>query len=432
MLRLAVLAAAGSPLMTACGEGDDAARRPGPRTTIGLVSSSSARSTGVPEAIPEVLRALSGFAGDLYGRLASGQQNLVFSPYSAAVALAMTLPGANGRTATEIRQVLGVTDDARFHGGLNALTRHVEGLAGPQERADGSTARVALDAANQLFGQDGVGWEPDFLDALAREYGAGLRTVDYQQAHEQARTLINAWVADRTHDRIPQLVPAGALDALTRLVLVNALYLKAPWEVPFEKSLTALMPFHRPDGSKVEVETMVQPTLAGAVTRGDGWSAGRLPYAGGALAMTLVLPDPGRLGEVERSIAAGGLPALIAEGRPALLDLRLPRWTFRTQAPLKSVLQHLGMRAAFQPREADFRSMTTEDLDLSVSDVLHEGFVAVDEDGTEAAAATAVVIRTTSAPVAEPFHVDRPFVFVIHDVERGAPLFLGKVSDPRG
>ena len=429
VLRLAVLAAIASPLAAACGDGGGN-RKTGTTTEMKLVKSDLRRSAGEPDAIPEVVAGLHGLAGGLYGSLAAEQGNLALSPYSVAVALGMTLPGAGGRTAAEMRDVLGVTSDARFHDGLNALTAYIEGLAGPQDRTDGSKAELGLDAANQLYGQEGVGWERDFLDLLAREYGAGLRIVDYQSAHEQARVLINDWVAGRTHDRIPELIPAGVLDGLTRLVLVNALYLKAPWEVPFEKSLTESAPFHRPDGSSINVDTMVQPLLTTTTARGDGWQAARLPYAGRTLAMTLLLPDPGRMREVERWLTSGGLADVLSAGEPAMLELRLPKWTFRTQAPLNGVLQELGMRTAFEPHEADFRPMTREDLDLYVSAVLHECFVAVDEEGTEAAAATAVVMRETSAPVTEPFHVDRPFLFVIHDVEHGTPLFLGRVDDP--
>jgi serpin B len=170
--------------------------------------------------------------------------------------------------------------------------------------------------------------------------------------------------------------------------------------------------------------------LATTMTRGDGWRAARVPYAGGALAMTLVLPDAHRMGEVELSLTSGGLTGVLSVGDRAMLDLRLPRWTFRTQPPLNGALQRLGMRTAFDPHQADFRPMTEEDLALYVTAVLHEGFIAVDEDGTEAAAATAVGMREASAPVTEPFHVDRPFLFVIHDVKHGTPLFLGRVDDP--
>jgi serpin B len=146
--------------------------------------------------------------------------------------------------------------------------------------------------------------------------------------------------------------------------------------------------------------------------------------------MTLVLPDQGRMSEVERVLTSGGIAEMLSAGQRAMLDLRLPRWTFRTQARLKDVLQQLGMPTAFDSHRADFRPMTEQDLDLYLAAVVHEGFVAVDEEGTEAAASTAVVMNETSAPITEPFHVDRPFLFAIHDIDHGAPLFLGRVDDP--
>lgn len=409
------------------GDGD---RVSGTPTGPGPVRSEAVRSAGEPDAIPEVVAAVHSLAGGLYGRLAEQPGNVVLSPYSVAVALGMTLAGAGGRTAAEVRDVLGVTAEARFHSGLNVLTAHVGALAGPRVRADGSRAELVLAGVSQLYGQHGVGWERDFLDLLAREYGAGLRTVDYRHAHEIARMLINEEVAGRTHDRIPELVPVDVLDHLTRLVLVSALHLEAPWETPFEKSMSEPMPFHRSDGSHVDVVGMVQPVLSTSAARGDGWRAARLPYAGRSLAMTLVLPDPGRMRDVERLVSSGGLADVLSAGRPAVLDLRLPRWTFRTRAPLKGSLMELGMRNAFDPRAAEFHPMTEERLDLHVSAVLHEAFIAVDEDGTEAAAATAVTVSTVSAPLTESFHVDRPFLFVVHDVDHGTPLFLGRVDDP--
>ena len=245
VLRSVALTAVASPLLAGCGE--RAGGVPGAVAVpeVDLVASDLGRSAGAPDAVGEVVAALQSLAGGLYGSLAAEPGNLVLSPYSVAVALAMTLPGAGGRTASEMRDVLGVTEDARFHGGLNALSAHVDSLAGPVERADGSTAELALAGANQLYGQHDVGWEEEFLDLLAAEYGAGLRSVDLGGDPEQARVLINDWVAGRTQDRVPELVPAGVIDADTCLVLVNALYLKAPWETPFDKVLTGPAPFHR-------------------------------------------------------------------------------------------------------------------------------------------------------------------------------------------
>jgi len=428
-IRLAVLAALAQPLLAACGKDDNGPGGPDVSDLDGLelVSSDIERAAGDPAAIPDVVAAMHRFAGGVYGALPA-DDNLVLSPYSIAVALGMTLTGAGGRTAAEMREVLGA--DVRFHGGLNALTSYVEGLAGRQERADGSKADIALATANQLFGHRDVGWEHAFLDLLAEQYGAGMRTVDFATAFEDARALINTWVETQTNDRIQDLIPEGVLDAMTRLVLVNAIYLKAPWEVPFEKQMTAPGRFHLADGSNVEVDMMSGPEIGGRLTAGDGWQAARLAYAGNGLAMTLVLPDEGRLADVEAFVAGGHLPDVLAAGRPTKLDVRLPKWSYRTSAALGDVLKELGMPTAFDPATADFSAMTDEDLDLYISAVLHQGFIAVDEEGTEAAAATAVVVSQTSASLTEPFHVDRPFLYVIHDVEHGTPLFLGRVLDP--
>lgn len=391
---------------------------------VELLSSDTDRAVGDPRAIPDVVAAMHAFAGDLYGALPTGG-NLVVSPYSVVAALGMVLTGAAGRTASEMRDVLGAGDG--FHAGLNALTAHVESLAGRVERG-GERQEIVLDSANQLFGHKGVGWERRFLDLLAREYGASMRTVDFERATEQARLLINEWVAGRTHDKIVDLIAPGVLDATTRLVLVNAIYLKAPWADPFDASLTRQGVFRLAGGGTTDVP-MMSGSPYGALVRGEGWQAARIPYAGGRLAMTVVLPDGGDVTDVERQVAGGALPRMLEGGRPTALDLRLPRWTFRSQAGLAGILAGLGMPRAFTPG-ADFSPMTEEDLELSVSEVVHQGYVAVDEQGTEAAAATAAVLRVTSMPVTQPFHVDRPFLFAIHDVDHGTPLFLGRVTDP--
>lgn len=436
-LRLGLLALAltsGAGGLAACAADDEPGVQPAPDADpdgIELVSSDVKRAAGDTSLVPDVVAALRLFAGDLYRELAAEPGNLVLSPYSVAIALGMTLVGATGRTATEMRDVLhtgGLGD--RWHKGLNAVTSGTDALAGKQERADGSKATIELATANQLFGQQGVGWEADFLDLLAKEYGAGLRAVDYETAPEDARTLINTWVEQQTHDRIVDLVPEGIIDPSTRLVLVNAIYLKAPWEHPFEKSLTAAGPFHRVDGSTVSTDLMRRPDVEAGWVSGDGFRAVVLPYAGGELAMTVVLPDDGLFAAVEAELAKGAYGAVLAqEAAPAVVDLTLPRWTFRTAVPLKDALEAMGMPTAFHDG-ADFTPMTDEDLDLVIAEVLHQGFIAVDEEGTEASAATAVVMAETAAPVPEVLVVDRPFLFLIHDTEHGTPLFVGRVTDP--
>ncbi len=398
---------------------------------IELVSSDVERVPGDTTALPGVADGLRLLAGDLYREVATEPGNLVLSPYSVAIALGMTLVGANGRTAKEMREVLHAERlGDRWHKGLNALTAGTDARAGEHERGDGSKATVELATANQLFGQQGVGWEADFLDLLAKEYGAALRGVDYETAPEEARALINTWVEQQTHDRIVDLVPEGIIDPSTRLVLVNAIYLKAPWEHPFEKSLTASGSFHRLDGSTVSTDLMRRPDIEGGWVSGDGFRAAVLPYAGGGLAMSVVLPDDGLFQATEDALAKGAYGSVLAQrATPATIDLTLPRWSFRTEVPLKEALMAMGMPTAFG-EGADFSPMTDEDLDLVIAEVLHQGFIAVDEEGTEASAATAVVMAETAAPVAEVLVVDRPFLFLIHDTEHGTPLFVGRVTDP--
>lgn len=364
-LSLATLAVAAPQVLTACGADS---KDPGPShaqqgdADLTLVSSDVKRSDGDADALPDAVSSIHALGAGLYAALATQQGNLALSPYSVAVALALTVNGARGETESEMLTVLDAADTDRLNGGLNALTQHVESLAGKQKRGDGSEAEVALDSANALFGEISTTWNDDFLDTLAREYGAGMQAVDYIGAIEAARTAINGWTAERTHDRIEEIIPSGVLDSLTRLVLVNALYLKAPWEEPFEEFNTSPRPFHLEDGSTVEVPTMLAGLSSAQVGSGDGWQAVRLSYAGNGLAMTVVLPDEGRIEDVQAAIGAGSLPAILASVKPEAVSLTLPKWTFRTQATLNESLANLGMSTAFADA-ADFSGMSDEGVD---------------------------------------------------------------------
>jgi serpin B len=322
------------------------------------------------------------------------------------------------------------------------LERLLESRSGTRRRQDGSIAPLDLAVACSLWGQHDTRWNESFLRRLDETYAGELRRVDYVADAEGARVRINGWTSEQTHARIPELIGTGILDLDTRLVLVNAVYLKAPWEHPFRAAMTQPRRFTRRDGSTVQAPTMslrIAPDDASAGTRpryaqGDGWQAAELSYAGSELAMTVVLPERGRLEQVERAVAAGVLRRAVRALEPVpALEVRLPKWTFRTARSLKDPLSALGMPTAFDDRAADFGGMTDEDR-LFISHVLHEAFVAVDEEGTEAAAATAVVMRRTSAgpPPPKPvvLHVDRPFFFVIHDVGSRTPVFVGRVDDP--
>lgn len=427
LLALASLATAALPALSSCGGSSVS------RGGVDLVSSDAERADADPDAIAPVVTSLSQFAGAVYGELSSMDGNLALSPYSIAVALAMTLNGAKGETADQMRTALqlGSLDVAAENAGLNALSTELEALQGPVE-TDHKGDEIKLSSASALFGEETMSWRTAFLDALATSYGAGMRTVDFMHDPDRAGSLINDWVAARTADKIPELIPAGTLDALTRLVLVNALYFKAPWRHRFEEGVTSPGDFHLLDGTTVQVPLM-HTGLSAQVSAGTGWQSLAIPYAGSTLAMTIVLPDAGRLDQVEQELSRGGLPTMLQPGGDQQVTLTLPKWKFRTSAALKPALTALGMRLPFDGGAADFTAMS--DLaakeGLHIADVLHQVFIAVDEDGTEAAAATAVVVAGTSAPARMvEFTVDRPFLFVIHDVAHRTPLFLGRVVDP--
>jgi len=375
--------------------------------------------------------AVTAFTADLYREIAAGagESNVVCSPYSVAVALGMTVQGARGATERQMLDVLHAGDAASLASGLNGIDAAL--ARRPREVAvAGEPDRVDLAAANALWVQDGVAWRPELLDVLAREFGAGLRTVDYRTQPEPARQAINAWVAERTRERIPQLIAPGLVDRETRLTLVNALWFKAPWRVPFEPYATRPQPFHRLDGSRVDAELMRAEVRAGYVA-GAGWQAVVLGYAGEELAMSVVVPDAGRFADVERS-AGTWLPRVLGAHAPERVALSLPRWTSRTGAELTEPLTRLGMPAAFDDDHADFTGFGGDEP-LKIGAVVHEGFVAVDEAGTEAAAATAVMmVRAAGLPSPPPrtLVVDRPFLYVIHDVPTRTPLFVGRVLDP--
>ena len=320
-----------------------------------------------------------------------------------------------------------VTAAARYNAGIDALTQQVLALTGPVAQADGTADEILLATANQLFGDAHTQWGKAFLTVLAKEYGAGMRTVDFRSAYEAARQLVNQWTAHETHDRIPTILPPGSVDASTRLVLVNALYFKAPWSDPFEKTATSQKPFTRADGSRVQVPMMQAQPQGAVFVAGTHYEAARLPYAGSRLAMTVALPDSGHEVEALAALLGEGLTAKGEEG----VNIELPRFTFRTPSALKQPLIDLGMPLAFGRGEgADFSPMSPT-TPLVIHDVLHQAFIAVDESGTEAAAATAVVMRETSGMLnTHDLVCDRPFLFVIHDTDHGTPLFVGRVADP--
>lgn len=302
--------------------------------------------------------------------------------------------------------------------------------AGEKERFDGSTGTLTWREANSLWGQAGVAWKQPFLDTLARAYGTGMHGVDYLRDAEGARQSVNAWVAHQTQNLIPELIARGVFTELTRLTLVNAIYLKAPWQSPFGISATRDGRFTRPDGSSVSAPLM-DTTAPARYARSRGWQIASLPYVGDELAFAVVLPDPGQEDVVRRLVSGTGLTSVLAglrELRP--VQIVMPRFTLRTTSLLTEPLIALGMGVAFDPTRADLTGLTTQEP-LHISAVVQQVVLAVDEEGTEAAAATAVAAGAASAPVAVPIlRLDRPFYAIVYDRATSAPLFLAHVTDP--
>jgi len=438
---LALLAAAPSAaaLLAACG--DDATDNTGPAPTNGPgttvpndldgVQSLRSDATRITGADPSTAAAaVNAFANDLHAVLVADAPtaNLVFSPASIALALAMTSAGAKGDTLKEMHSVLHLTEGDASHRAMNGLSALLESLNQTQDNtAEGGSgvSEVQLNIANSLWGQTGLAFEPAFLDLLAAEYGAGLETVDYKADPEGARKLINAWVSDQTKERIPQLLAQGTITPDSRLTLVNAIYLKANWMNAFLEGATADEPFTTATGETVKVP-MMRRTDDYAYAEGDGWRAVEVPYVFGSLSLTAMVGT----GTDDDSLLTTGDEVFEALSSRKV-SLGMPRFDIETSTSLAQVLGALGMATAFTDA-ADFSGMTTDER-LSIGDVIHQANITTDEKGTEAAAATAVIMGGTAAPVeTDPveFTIDRPFTFWLRERTTNAIVFMGRVTDP--
>ena len=395
-------------------------------------------------------KATNELAVDLHRQLATGNDNLCVSPYSIQNALAMTFAGAGGDTHTEMARVLHFPSDAStvaasfgsLQHSLEEMTaKTAELVKKSKEFPDVSGSEpITLSIANRLFAQKDYDFRQSFLLLVKQNYGAAFEPLDFIADPATATQRINKWVADQTRDKIRDLIPADALNKLTRLVLANALYLKAPWADPFSEKTTQPEPFHVRAGAPVEVPTMRKTARFGYVKR-EGFTIVSLPYAGDDLQLLVLLPDEvNGLRALESKLTADVL-AECTKLEAQDVDLHLPK--FKLEPPtiaLAENLQALGMKSAFDiPRgSANFDKMAPRKPNdyLYISNVFHKTFIAVDEKGTEAAAATAVVMMRATAiarPKPPPIQVkvDRPFVYAVQHVPSGVCLFLGRVTDLR-
>ena len=415
--------------LSGCG-GDDGDSSSGFSVVLADVERVSAPQVAAADA-EQLSEGNTAFAFDLYQVLgqASSGENLFFSPHSISTALAMTYAGARGQTEEEMAAALHFTlPQDRLHAAFNGLdqtlaTRSQVELPGDQ---DGDAPELHI--ANATWGDTEYRFLGDYLDTLARNYGAGLQLVDFRGQPDEARETINSWVEDQTNNRIKDLIPEGAIDALTRLVLTNAIYFKASWLSPFDKELTEQGTFHLLDGGTSQVTMM---TVHGADARygtGPSLQAAELAYLGNQISMLVIVPDEGSFDDVEGRLDAATLSQVLGGLQNASLNLTMPKFEFEWEMSLVEPLETLGMKSAFEA-EADFSGMDGT-RNLVITDVLHKSFVSVDEDGTEAAAATAVIVGETAAPQQVELIIDRPFIFLIRDHETGAILFVGRVLTP--
>ncbi|MEM9745898.1 MAG: serpin family protein [Actinomycetota bacterium] len=382
-----------------------------------------------PTEAPEIAgQAISEFGFDLFEQIRSDDDgsNVIVSPASVSIALAMVEPGTNDLAQEQMRTLLGIDDPETFHASMNALEVDLESRTPAGFGGEGDPGEITIDIANAAFLQMGYPFEDDYLDTIGTNYGPVLREVDFEPDPDAVGRQINDFVADATNDQITDLIADGTIEPETVLALVNALYLNASWLQTFDQDATTDAPFTLLDGSRVDVPLMNGTGTSSAA--GDGWVGATKAYVGG-LSAQFILPDEGRFDEI-----ASDLGSVVAEydaNRTDGAEFSMPRFETRTSAPLGPALQSLGLTAPFQP--GGLLGIAGDPL-LLIDQVVHEAFVAIDEDGTEAAAATVVLMLPASGPVSPPVPVvlDRPFLFRIVDDTTGATLFIGQITDPSG
>lgn len=364
------------------------------------------------------------FAFALYNQIITKEKGNVFiSPFSISTALAMTYAGANNTTADEMQKTMHFgSNTEEFHAGYGAYLRQLD------KNADGN---IQLRIANRLWGEKSYTLKSSFLKLNKQAYDSPLIQVDFVNKPNDSRIEINDWVADKTEQRIKNLIPENAISTDTRLVLTNAIYFKGDWLYKFDKNKTNDQKFHLADGTTQKTPFMNYEGAFTMYSNGE-YKMIQLPYRGEKHSMVVVLPnDPKRLAEIEKSFSAKDFAPLDYQYKPEVI-LSLPKFKITIPLGLNAPLQELGIRQAFTS-QADFSNMT-EANNLMISDVFHKAFIEMDEEGTEAAAATAVVVMLTSSnaepPKPEEFIADHPFLFYIIDNETKAILFMGRIMEP--
>jgi len=367
------------------------------------------------------------FALNLYQEIKGTDGNLFFSPYSISEALAMSYGGARSETEKQMAAALKFKlPQAQLHPAFNSLDQDLATRGQGAKGKDGQGFR--LNVANAIWGQQGFNFTPAYLDLLAQNYGAGMRIVDFKSSAEPSRLVINQWVSDQTEGKIKEVLPQGSVDDMTRLVLTNAVYFNAAWLSRFNKEATASDVFHPLTGNDISLP-MMKNKARFKYLENDSLQAVELPYSGHKLSMVILLPGADKFKFFESALTGPGLSSLIQQMQDDSVKLTMPKFSFSSQIELKEALSQLGMPEAFTDK-ADFSGMDGQ-KDLLIEDVVHQAFVAVDEDGTEAAAATGISLGATSIELNfKEMKVDRPFIFIIRDIPTNSIIFIGRVTNP--
>ena len=401
----------------------------------GLAAENAAKSAETGERL--IVEGNNVFALELYTKLRSQGGNLFVSPYSISTALAMAQAGARGRTASQMAQVLhfstssGETEESSPSRLDQRQVASAYGRIIKDLNKRGQKGAYTLTVANALWGQKGFGFLKEYLELVRTDFGGQLTEVDFARASEAARKTINTWVEKQTKGKIKDLIPAGALDSMTRLVLTNAIYFKGNWARQFKKDQTQDAPFTLIGGRTIQVPMMNQTAEFGYMET-DTLQGLELPYVDKELSMIIVLPkEKDGLSRLEETLTSEALSQWLARLFSREVVVSVPKFKVTTQFSLASVLQSMGMTDAFSD-SADFSGMDGK-KDLFISAVIHKAYVDVNEEGTEAAAATGIVMKLTSVGPSEIplFRADHPFLFLIRDNKSGGILFMGRVMDPK-